>query len=85
MSELKPLEKILGAEFKDQTIELDGKRFEGCVFENCTLLLKGFGPYEMEDCVLIPGCKIETPMMPGISDVLWRQFWKHARVEGEPN
>jgi hypothetical protein len=35
--------------FRNETVELDGKRFEDCEFENSTIMFHGHAPTEMTD------------------------------------
>ena len=40
---------VRGHKFRNETVELDGKRFEDCEFENSTILFHGNAPTEMID------------------------------------
>jgi len=42
-----------GTTYKNQTIQMDGKRFEDCRFENCTLIYSG-GHGEASACYFSP-------------------------------
>jgi hypothetical protein len=74
------LQKIIGTAFLGETVELDGKSFEGCNFEDCTLVYRDHtkaGLAIMGDCTLVPGCRIETPSCPGLADFIWLHIFKN--------
>jgi hypothetical protein len=52
------VEQETGKTFINQTVRLDGTRFEDCAFHGCTLVFRGEQP------VHIVGCRLE--------DVKWR-------------
>ncbi len=41
--------KIKGEKIEDQTIQIDGKRFDNCEFKNCVLIYGG-ERFEMNGC-----------------------------------
>lgn len=68
--------------FKDETVELDGRFFQGCTFDACTLVLRSFNGFEASDCLYLPGCKIEAPGLPaGAAELLWSQIWNSAALK----
>lgn len=75
------LEKIVGTAFQGETVLLDGRSFEDCYFELCTLRLEGFGPFELKNCEIVPGCAIETPSCPELSSAIWRQYWRSIKLK----
>lgn len=80
------LEKIVGTAFEAQTVELDGKHFEDCTFDDCTLILRTRSAFETINCTFMPGCRIECPAYPlGMSELLWQQIWASAASNGESN
>ncbi len=46
--------------FRNETVELDGKRFENCAFENATILFHGRAPTEMIDPTFTGSLQITT-------------------------
>jgi hypothetical protein len=53
MTAISTLEPVQDRHFKDETVELDGKRFMSCSFESCTLNYSG------GDVEFGPGCSAE--------------------------
>jgi hypothetical protein len=50
----KPLTSVFRQNFKNETVELDGKNFVECTFENVTFLYQGTRPLQMMNCKKIP-------------------------------
>jgi hypothetical protein len=46
----KPLTSVFRQNFKNETVELDGKNFVECSFENVTFLYQGTRPFQMINC-----------------------------------
>jgi hypothetical protein len=46
--------------FKNETVELDGKRFEDCEFVNSTIVFHGHAPTEIIDPKFLGSLQIET-------------------------
>lgn len=44
-------------EFKNTTVNIDGKRFENCKFLNCTIMFSGFAPSQASSCYFSPDTK----------------------------
>jgi len=66
------LATVLNQDFKNQEIEIDGKRFRGCSFENVTLVFNGRWPFEIAlNRFIGAGNAIEvrgnTPAIGGVS------------------
>jgi hypothetical protein len=51
------LEAIVGREFSDEAVHLDGKEFIGCKFQNCELLYAGGLPFILDNSPA-EGCHI---------------------------
>ena len=45
------LQRVSGQVFHAQRIQLDGKHFESCQFEQTTLVFSGTGPVGLENCI----------------------------------
>jgi len=50
--------RISNYEFKDQIIILDANEFEKCSFDNCRLIVQGFGGFKLIECKR-DNCKFE--------------------------
>lgn len=46
-SAITTLEHVRGQHFKNEKVEIDGKRFTSCTFEDCELLYSGNGDVEI--------------------------------------
>lgn len=46
------MERETGRTYINQTVSLDGTRFEGCVFVGCTLVFRGEEPVQIVECRL---------------------------------
>jgi hypothetical protein len=55
------LEHVQDKHFKDEVVEIDGKRFTSCTFENCTLRYSG------GDVEFAAGCVVEGNSRPEFS------------------
>ena len=53
MEENKSLELERNKPFVNQEVELDGKRFENCTFQNVTLIYRGLKPFELGNSRII--------------------------------
>jgi len=51
---------VRNTKFENQTVELDGKRFEDCEFTNVTLIFRGDSPMEIIDCQFFGNLNIAT-------------------------
>lgn len=54
VNEEKSLPVVSNRVFQNETVELDGKRFEGCKFLNVTFVIRGLKPYILENDVIGP-------------------------------
>jgi hypothetical protein len=50
----KPLTQIFRQHYKNETVQLDGKNFVECTFENVTFIYQGTRPIQMMNCRKIP-------------------------------
>jgi len=46
------VEHETGRTYINQTVHLDGTRFEGCAFHGCTLIFRGEEPVQIVECRL---------------------------------
>jgi len=46
------VETETGRSYINQTVHLDGTRFEGCTFHGCTLVFRGEAPVQIVECHL---------------------------------
>lgn len=76
---------ISGRIFKNETVILDGFRFEKCRFENCTLVYSG-GPADSAECYFAPDTlwKFEGPAGM-VMQVLPLFAWRFSFGEGYPD
>src|SRR6516164_2482158 len=50
----KPLIDIFRQHYRNETVQLDGKNFIECIFENVTFAYQGMRPIQMINCTKIP-------------------------------
>lgn len=75
------LKTVVGAEYQNETVALDGHHFINCTFVNVTIKYNG-GPYKMNDCRVGIPIKIESEnlsLMRGIG--LMQQLYPGERTE----
>jgi hypothetical protein len=75
---------IRGRTFQNQTVKLDGFRFEQCEFIDCTLVYAG-GPADCSECGFHPGTQWKFEgQAETLMQVLPRFGWRFSFGDGSP-
>jgi hypothetical protein len=64
------LTPVHGQKFKNEKVEMDGKDFYRCTFENVTYVLKGTRPFNVRYCDFVGSRRIELPPDRGFETVV---------------
>ena len=47
------MQKIQGTTFRNETVELDGKEFDSCTFENCQFIYRATDAVRLANCSFV--------------------------------